>query len=253
MLEDARDLYAVAPEGFIAARNELVKQLKAAGRADDAATVRTLRRPRLAEWALNRLAHTGADTVDRFAHATASAQRAQSAAIGGDPTALRSATAELRDALNAVADGAVGVLTTEGGSGEGQRDDITAILRQLVANADPSPLVAGVVGSEAIVASGEFFPGAPDPVSRPPVPTTERTAAAVTEPTAAAVRAMERAERLGLHQRAESALAGLQAATAAVEHAQAALIEHRRALTAARAAATAAEAALADFDTAHGR
>ena len=292
MLEAARDLYAIAPGAFIAARNQLAKELKAAGHAEDATTVARLRRPRLAEWALNRLAHAGAASVDRFAHATAEAQRAQSAAIGGDPTALRAATIELRDALNAVADGAVAQLTADGGSGEGQRDDVTAILRQLVATADPSPLVAGVVGSEAIVSTGEFFPGAPDPVVRatpdrekPPRATPAGPTAAAppkaaplgatplrTDPLKgmphkrepikpvpatpgkqelAAVRAMARAERLGLRRRADKARAAEQAATSAVEQAQATLAERRQALKVAQAGTRAAEAALAEFESAH--
>ena len=292
MLEAARGLYAIAPEGFITARNQLAKELKAAGQAEDAATVAKLRRPRLAEWALNRLAHAGAVSVDRFAHATADAQRAQSAAIGGDPTALRAATTELRDALNAVADEAVAQLSGDGSSGEGQRDDVTAILRQLVATADPSPLVAGVVGSEAIVSSGEFFPGAPDPVAqatpareKPPRATPARPTAGAppkvaplkadplkadplkamphkrepikpvratpTKQELAAVRAMARAERLGLGRRADKARAAEQAATIAVEQAQATLAERRRALKVAHAEARAAEAALAEFESAH--
>ena len=270
MLEAARDLYGLTPGEFIAARNQLVRRLKANGRADDALTIAALRRPRLAEWALNRLAHTDPQTVTRFAHAIAAAQRAQAAAIGGDATALRAATAELRDALNTVAAAAVRGLTTDGGNGEAQRDDLTAILRQLVATADPSPLVAGVVGSEAIVSSGEFFPGAPDPPSRPapaastatataesatavapPPAQSQAQAQAPEKPAAAAVRAMARAERLRLAQRAQTASADAAAATAAVEQTQAALLERRRELKAAQAAAAAANAALAAFDAAH--
>ena len=262
MLEAARDLYGVAPGEFITARNQLVSQLKADGRTDDAATIAALRRPRLAEWALNRLAHTDPQTVARFAHAIAAAQQAQTAAIGGDATALRAATTELRDALNTVAAAAVRGLTADGGNGEAQRDDLTTILRQLVATADPSPLVAGVVGSGAIVSTGEFFPGAPDPASRPA--SDASTKAAPTEaapapapapapekPTAAAVRAMARAERLSLHQRAAAATARAAAATAALEQAQATLLERRRDLKTAQAAAAAAQAELVAFDAAH--
>lgn len=166
MLEAARDLYALAPADFTAARNQLAKELKAAGQTDDAAIVAKLRKPRLAEWALNRLAREQRDVVDRFALAIAAAQTAQSAAIGGTTGDIREATAELRQATAAAADAAVRGLAADGGNGEAQRDDLTTILRELVGAADATPLLAGVIGSEALVASGEFFPGAPDPAMR---------------------------------------------------------------------------------------
>jgi hypothetical protein len=247
VLEAARDLYAVPPADFIARRNALREQLQADGHADDAATVARLRRPRLAEWALNRLARADPALVARLATSIAAAQRAQSAAIGGDAGGLRAATADLRDALNTVADAAVRGLAADGGNGEAQRDDLTTILRELVANADPSPLVAGVVGSEAIVASGEFFPGAPDPA--PPAPPSTRPTE--TTSTAAAVRAMARAERLALHEQARAAQATMDAAAAAVEQAQQALAERKRELKAAKAAARTAATDLATFDAAH--
>jgi hypothetical protein len=56
--EIARDLYALAPEEFVAARNARVKELTAAGDKDLAAQVKALRKPTVAIWALNQLSRT---------------------------------------------------------------------------------------------------------------------------------------------------------------------------------------------------
>ncbi|MGH9179173.1 MAG: hypothetical protein ACRD0N_11565 [Acidimicrobiales bacterium] len=44
------DLYALDPEEFTAARNELAKQLRAEGRRDHATAVGKLRRPSVTAW-----------------------------------------------------------------------------------------------------------------------------------------------------------------------------------------------------------
>jgi hypothetical protein len=54
--DDAVALFRVRPEGFVVARDELVAELRAQGRDDDAASVKALRKPTLALWALNQLA-----------------------------------------------------------------------------------------------------------------------------------------------------------------------------------------------------
>ncbi|MCU1388274.1 MAG: hypothetical protein JWL72_1612, partial [Ilumatobacteraceae bacterium] len=258
MLEAARDLYALPPGDFTASRNQLAKALKADGDAEGAAVVAKLRRPRLAEWALNQLARTEPDVVGRLAAAIHAAQQAQSAAIGGDATGLRSATNELRQAVGVTSDAAVRLLSTDGGNGEAQRDDLNAILRDLVSNAEPALLVAGVIGSEALVAPDEFFPGAPDPApsrvkAAPPAaakgPKAAASAAAPTPPnkvhashlsvvpppkpnpaTAAAQRAMVRAERLRLQQEVRAAETAQTKATAAVDDATAELARRKTAL-----------------------
>ena len=271
MLEAAQDLYALAPAEFIAARTQLAKELKAAGRADDAAIVAKLRKPRMAEWALNRLAREQRDVVDRFALAIAAAQAAQSAAIGGTTGDIREATTELRQATSAAADAAVRGLTTDGGNGEAQRDDLTTILREMVGAADATPLLAGVIGSEALIASGEFFPGDPDPPMRSRRPSStdaDADADAVTgaaqtaakdssatdgrvASTAAARRAMARAERHGLQQAVTVSERAVVAAQANFDAAAAELARRASGLETARAAATAAAFALATFDAEH--
>ena len=60
------DLFTVRPEEFVAARNAVVKALKAAGEREEAAKVATLRRPSAVDWALNCVALEHADTLDQF-------------------------------------------------------------------------------------------------------------------------------------------------------------------------------------------
>jgi hypothetical protein len=97
-LEQVRALYAHRPAEFVAARDALAKELKAAGAKDDAASVKRLRRHRPVEWVLNRVADVDAGVARAFADAAAAVRGAQAAAIearsGGD---VRAAMATLRE------------------------------------------------------------------------------------------------------------------------------------------------------------
>lgn len=55
--EIAGELYLVPPAGFVAARDELVRQSHAAGHRELAGELRRLRRPTLSAWLVNLLAH----------------------------------------------------------------------------------------------------------------------------------------------------------------------------------------------------
>jgi hypothetical protein len=269
MLAAARDLYGLDPTEFTAARNQLAKQLKAEGQAEDAKAIGGLRRPKVSEYALNRVARDDNDVVRRFADAVVSAQRAQAAAIGGDAAALRDATNELRQANSALVDAAVRAVSAGGGNGDAQRDDIAILLRQFISGANTAPLVAGVIGSEALIAADELFVGAPEPPPARAKPTAKEAAtkpgakapaaaeakpAAPREPsasakaTAAAKKAMQRAEHTRLKEALRAAEAAVTKATAAVDATQAELLERRAALRAAQAAAKSAAKEFDDFD-----
>jgi hypothetical protein len=255
MLEAARDLYALPIAEFTAARNALAKELKKAGSSDDAGVVAGLRKPRVGEHGLNLLARSSPELVRRFVDAVSGAQKAQAAAIGGDAGALRAATAELRQATAETTDAAVRALIDAGEGGEAHRDDIMTLLRDFVSNANAGPLVAGMVGGEALARSGELFPGAPEP---PAAPKTKPAApakaqgpkrdAAAEKKAAAAAEALRRAERTGLEDAVRKADAVVDKAQAAVENAQRELLDRRAALKEAQAAAKAAAKALSDFD-----
>jgi hypothetical protein len=270
MLDAARDLYGLPPAEFTAARNTLAELLKGSGEADDALAAKAiggLRRPKVSEFALNQVARHKPAHIRRFIDAVAAAQSAQSAAIAGDARALRQATSELRQANAAVVDAAVHLLIADDGNGEAQRDAIAAVLREFISGANGGPLVAGVIGSEAIVGPDEFFPGAPDPPKhrphepqgKPPgkpqanlsavvqQPNVGRQPSASAQATAAAKRALSRAERTRLTAMLHTAEGAVGTATDALEAAQTELLARRAALKAARTAAADAAAELAQL------
>ena len=69
--ELTRELYALPPERFTAARDEAVKRLRADGRRQDAQLVRALRRPTVVAWAVNHLARARPELVDELLEAGA--------------------------------------------------------------------------------------------------------------------------------------------------------------------------------------
>jgi hypothetical protein len=95
------EVYGGPLDGFVARRDALVKQLRAAGRADDAGRVKALRKPRLNAWALDALATADPSEAERLASAVAALAEAQSGR--GE---VRPATTQLRTVVNELAAGA---------------------------------------------------------------------------------------------------------------------------------------------------
>ena len=83
-LEEAFDeLYAAAPEDFVAERARLAKALKENGLADDAKAVAAVRKPTVAAWALNQLSRNNRRETDLLldaGHRLARPRRAHSRA-----------------------------------------------------------------------------------------------------------------------------------------------------------------------------
>lgn len=89
------ELIETPPPAFVATRNRLVAELKAAGDATGAAAIAKLRRPALVDWALNVTVRESPELAEAWADA---ADRARDA-LGGDVRqallALRAATTDL--------------------------------------------------------------------------------------------------------------------------------------------------------------
>jgi hypothetical protein len=85
-LSDERldELYREHPDGFVAGRNALAKDLRAAGQRDDAERVRKLRRPSAAAWLINRAALTAPKQLEEFAEASEGLEQAQARALEGE-------------------------------------------------------------------------------------------------------------------------------------------------------------------------
>jgi hypothetical protein len=101
-------LFAGPSDEFVTGRDALVRALRAAGRADEIAGVKTLRKPKAVARALNAGAVADPGAVADLAAAIDAVSAAQSG--GGD---VRGALAALRDAERAVTDAAVAAVADE--------------------------------------------------------------------------------------------------------------------------------------------
>ncbi len=189
------------PEAFVAARNALVKRLKAEGDSAAAAAVKELRKPTVAQWVTAQVRRHSGEQVDALRDAVREVATAQESAItSGDRDVLRSASARRRDAVEALRAVVDDVLA---------RNSRPANLRDDVVSALESEVMAEV-------ASGTF--GLRDDFQVPALPEKPAGRDEVAERRAAAARAAieaaeERVERARHElERAESALAALRAA-----------------------------------------
>ena len=116
-------LYRLDPDEFVAARNELAKESRAADRKV-ASRIRNLNKPTIAAWAINQVALSKPKLVAAAISTMGDLQAAQEKALGGDRAALKSATQKRRKAVAAVVDAAVAALEGIGRGGESHRDAI---------------------------------------------------------------------------------------------------------------------------------
>ena len=121
-----RDLYGLPPGEFIAARDRLAGELKEAGRADEAAEVKKLRRPSIVAWAVNAASRERPDDVGALREAGRELRRAQRKALaGGGGEDLRRATDDRRALIQTLADAGVAAIGARGGA---HRDAIAETL-----------------------------------------------------------------------------------------------------------------------------
>jgi hypothetical protein len=108
--EDVMDaLLALPPQEFTEARNEAAKRLRAEGNRAAADAVKSLPRPPISLWALNRLARDDVAPIDAFLAAAAKLLEAHRS--GGD---IRAATAPQREAEATVVSAAAEIVRAEG-------------------------------------------------------------------------------------------------------------------------------------------
>lgn len=198
MQDDRDELADVAPEEFVAARDELAGRLKVEGNAAEAAEVKKLRKPTVVQWITGQVRRHHAHEVDALRAASAEVAAAQETAItSGNRDALRDASTKRRDALGEVGRAVDQVLAAAGRPAQ-YRDEVLSIIESDVTTE---------------IASGTF--GLRDDLKLPERPTTkpkrdlaaERRAA---EEKAAIEAAEERVRRArDALDRAESDLAAL--------------------------------------------
>ncbi len=106
-IEDvAGELYGLAPEEFTAARNARAKEAKAAGDAELAARVQSLRKPTAGAWLLNQLVRQHADLVQQVLDLGGQLRAAQGTLGAGE---LRALDQQRRQLTRAVAEQAAGL------------------------------------------------------------------------------------------------------------------------------------------------
>jgi hypothetical protein len=165
---ELEQLYGVAPEEFIAARNDLATRLRKAGQAEASERVGGLRKPSLPVWAVNQLARRHPRDVAGLLDAGERLHRAQEAAFRGDSgEAVRAATAAERAAIRTLTQHAQSLLRAEERKPtRAVLDRIAATLRAAAVEPEAAPLLAagrlaGEVGSSGFEAVAELAPPAP--------------------------------------------------------------------------------------------
>ena len=145
-----RALYALEPGAFTAARNDLAKRLRAAGDKAEAALVAKLRRPPPTAWALNSVARQRPGVIDAVLDAGAGLRAATEDALAGDASALRTAQAWERRAVDAaVAAGAEYLSAAGHGAGDAPRQRMAGTLRAaMVDEAVAASLRQGVLDDD---------------------------------------------------------------------------------------------------------
>jgi hypothetical protein len=112
-----RDLYGLPREEFTRARDELAKELRKAGKREQADAVKALRKPSVSAWVVNQLARRHPQEAKRLVRAGEALRKAQRAAVSGrDPGVLREAQRTHRDALDELSSLARHELDVDGGT-----------------------------------------------------------------------------------------------------------------------------------------
>lgn len=257
---DALDeLFAAPVEDFVATRDALVRRLKAAGDKQQAAVVKSWRRPSRVVGALNRLALTDTDATSAFVEAVRKVADLQ--ASGGRP--LREANDQLRSAVRRAAAAAAGGLSPKRTSDLGE---VSSAL--LTIGADPEALASFEQGrlldlpnaGEEAFGFGFGLELSPGPATTEPSSTSsafnasnarpdpqKRSEASQADELAARRR---QADRRRLAAEVEAAEVAMQEATARAADADGAIEAARVRVEKARQALVAAEAELAEAEDA---
>lgn len=149
-------LYSEPPDAFTATRDAIAKRLKAEGDKEAAAEVKGLRRPTVAAWALNLLAHRRPDDIVELRAAGDALRAAQRKAMSGvKDSGLREAMANRRQVVDRLTVAALQLLEDEGRPAATQREAVAATLDAAASDATVAEvLAAGRLASELSGPSG---------------------------------------------------------------------------------------------------
>src|ERR1700733_6330495 len=113
---DIEGLYGLPLDQFVPERTALSRELRKAGKRDEAAEVAALRKPSMPAWAVNQLVRTQRRGVAERIEAGDGLRAAQDDVLAGagDARSLRTAVERERAAVDALTDAARGLLSTDG-------------------------------------------------------------------------------------------------------------------------------------------
>ncbi|HET6865438.1 MAG TPA: hypothetical protein VFH80_05925 [Solirubrobacteraceae bacterium] len=115
-MPDADELYGLPLDRFVPERTALARELRRAGRREEASEVAALRKPSVAAWAVNQLVRTQGKGVDELFEAGDALRAAHDQVLAGsaDAGSLRTGVARERAAVEALSKLAGGLLTSDG-------------------------------------------------------------------------------------------------------------------------------------------
>ena len=126
---EAERLYGLPPDEFTAARDELAKRLRSDGRVEEAAAVKTLKKPNLPAWALNQLARRHRAEVKKLLEAGARLREAHEQLLsGGKQDALRKAVERERELVASLVQRAEPLLSEAGKPSPGNLERVRSTL-----------------------------------------------------------------------------------------------------------------------------
>jgi hypothetical protein len=173
--QEAERLLATAPDEFVAERGRVARELRDAGRRQEAAAVAEMRKPPAVVLAVNRAAR---DRPQVARDAVAAAARVLETQFSGDPQSYREATKELDRALEMLADVAVVHVSRGKAASDPMARRVRDLLRAAIADDEGrDALVRGVLAEERETAGFASLAGAvPARPSRRPTRGKEGTA-----------------------------------------------------------------------------
>jgi hypothetical protein len=192
-----RELYALPLDEFTRARDALAKELASKGKAKEAQATRKLKRPVVAAWVVNQLAHQHPDHLEELLAAARSLEKAQRRALSGlAPEPLKEANRAFQRALDALMNDVNASLAAKGRPAMGElirQIDETLRTAALGTEEDRSALTQGMLtrplrssGFGAFASLELVSPSAPGPQRRPAKPPPSPRPAKPAEPPAPA-------------------------------------------------------------------
>jgi hypothetical protein len=141
--EELDGLYALEPGEFIAERDRLARELRAAGEREQAEQVKSLRKPTVAAWTINQLTRRERRHVDLLLDAGHRLREAQQRLLAGeDPGRLEEARRTEREALAGLRKAARSILDEAGRGSETTLNQIVETLGTAAVSSEGRELLA---------------------------------------------------------------------------------------------------------------